>query len=259
MKYKNLIVKNLSDSLQLITINRTKQLNALNKEVISELHQALKKAEEDNAIRSVIIMGSGDKAFIAGADIKEFMNFTPEEGKQLSEEGQRLLFDFVEQMRTPVIAAINGYALGGGLELALSAHIRIASKTARLGLPEVSLGVIPGYGGTQRLAQHIGKGRAMEMILTGKMIGAEQALQYGLVSEVVENEKLLDKAVEIAEAIMKNSPVAIGLAIEAVNSAYIRNGFKKESELFGQAFASEDFKEGTQAFVERRKPVFKGR
>jgi enoyl-CoA hydratase len=259
MKYNHLIVKDISEYLRLITVNRPKQLNALNKEVIQELHDALSSAENDNKVRTVILMGSGEKAFIAGADIKEFMNFTPEEGKNLSEEGQRLLFDYVENMKTPVIAAINGYALGGGLELALSAHIRIASENAKMGLPEVSLGVIPGYGGTQRLARHIGKGRAMEMIITAKMIDARKAYDYGLVSEVVPPENLLDKAVECAESIMKNSPVAIGLAIEAVNAAYHTDGFKVESHLFGKAFASEDFKEGTQAFVERRKPHFKGR
>ncbi len=259
MKYNNLIVKDLSIHLRLITINRPKQLNALNKEVISELHDALSAAEEDNNIRVVILMGSGEKAFVAGADIKEFMHFTPEQGRALSEEGKRLLFDYVENMHTPVIAAINGYALGGGLELALSAHLRIASENAKMGLPEVSLGVIPGYGGTQRLAQHIGKSRAMEMILTAKMIDASKAFIYGLVSEVVPLEKLLDQAVEMAESIMKNSPVAIGLAIEAINASYNRSGSAKESELFGKAFESEDFKEGTTAFVERRKPVFKGK
>jgi len=259
MEYKNLIVKNLSENLLLITINRPRQLNALNREVIAELNKALTAAEENPLIRAVILMGSGDKAFVAGADIKEFMHFTPEEGEALSREGQKLLFDYVEQMHTPVIAAINGYALGGGLELALASHIRIASENAMMGLPEVSLGVIPGYGGTQRLAQHIGKGRAMEMILTGKMIDARKAYDYGLVSEVVPQNKLLDKAVENAEAIMKNSPVAIGLAIEAINAAYSRDGFEVESRLFGKAFGTEDFKEGTTAFVERRKPKFKGR
>ncbi|NPA42992.1 MAG: enoyl-CoA hydratase [Chlorobi bacterium] len=259
MKFNNLIVKDLSEHLRLITINRPRQLNALNRELIRELHDALEEAEKDPGIRAVILMGSGDKAFIAGADIKEFMHFTPEEGEQLSREGQQLLFDYVEQMGTPVIAAINGYALGGGLELALAAHIRIASEKARMGLPEVSLGVIPGYGGTQRLAQHIGKGRAMEMILTGKMIDARRAYDYGLVSEVTPHEKLLDVAVETAEAIMKNSPSAIALAIRAINSAYGRDGFKVESRLFGQAFATEDFKEGTTAFVEKRKPRFTGK
>ncbi len=259
MAYKNLIVKNLSDRLQLITINRPKQLNALNREVIGELHRALNAAESDTNIRAVILMGSGEKAFVAGADIKEFMHFTPEEGKKLSEEGQRLLFSYVEKMHTPVIAAINGYALGGGLELALASHIRIASENAKMGLPEVSLGVIPGYGGTQRLARHIGKGRAMEMILTAKMIDARKAYEYGLVSDVVPLEKLLDSAVETAEAIMKNAPVAVGLAIEAVNAAYDDSGLQKESDLFGQAFASEDFREGTAAFVERRKANFTGK
>jgi enoyl-CoA hydratase len=259
MKFKNLLVKDLSDYIRLITINRPSRLNALNREVIRELHEALHQAEEDMQVRVVILIGSGDKAFVAGADIKEFMHFSPAEGEKLSREGHRLLFDFVENMRTPVIAAINGYALGGGLELALASHIRIASENARMGLPEVSLGVIPGYGGTQRLAQHIGKGRAMEMILTARMIDAASALEYGLVTDVVPQEKILDRAVEMAGKILQNSPVAIGLAIEAVNAAYSRDGFGKENELFGKAFATEDFKEGTEAFVERRKPVFPGK
>ncbi len=258
MIYNYLLVKNLSPYIRLITINRPKQLNALNREVIRELHEALEAAENDDT-RVVILMGSGEKAFVAGADIKEFMHFTPEEGRRLSEEGHRLLFDFVEQMKTPVIAAINGYALGGGLELALASHIRIASENAKMGLPEVSLGVIPGYGGTQRLAQHIGKGRAMEIILTAKPIDAQKAYTYGLVSDVVPLEKLLDRAVEFAEMLIKNSPSAMGLAIEAVNAAYGRDGFKTENELFGKAFETEDFKEGTTAFVERRKPDFKGK
>ncbi len=258
MIYNYLLVKNLSPYIRLITINRPKQLNALNREVIRELHEALEAAENDDT-RVVILMGSGEKAFVAGADIKEFMHFTPEEGRRLSEEGHRLLFDFVEQMKTPVIAAINGYALGGGLELALASHIRIASENAKMGLPEVSLGVIPGYGGTQRLAQHIGKGRAMEIILTAKPVDAQKAYTYGLVSDVVPLEKLLDRAVEFAEMLIKNSPSAMGLAIEAVNAAYGRDGFKTENELFGKAFETEDFKEGTTAFVERRKPDFKGK
>jgi len=256
MIYDNILVKDLSAEIRYITINRPKQLNALNKQTIEELHDALLGAEEDDKIRVVIITGSGNKAFVAGADIKEFMNFTPEEGRALSETGHRLLFDFVEQMHTPVIAAINGYALGGGLELALSSHIRLASENARMGLPEVSLGVIPGYGGTQRLAQHIGKGRALEMIITARQIDASTAYDYGLVSEVVPQDKLLDRAVDYAEMILRNSPQAIGLAIAAVNAAYSREGFRKENELFGRAFATEDFKEGTTAFVERRKPDF---
>ena len=256
MKYENILVKDLSEAIRYITVNRPKQLNALNKATIEELHDALDKAEKDDKIRVVIITGSGNKAFVAGADIKEFMHFTPEQGQALSEMGHRLLFDFIEQMETPVIAAINGYALGGGLELALASHIRLASENARMGLPEVSLGVIPGYGGTQRLAQHIGKGRALEMIITARQIDARTAYDYGLVSEVVPQEKLLDRAVEFAEMILQNSPTAIGLAIRAVNAAYSRNGFKKENQLFGQAFGTEDFKEGTTAFVERRKPRF---
>ena len=256
MKYQNILVKDLSEHIRLITVNRPKQLNALNRQTIEELHQALDAAENDDNIRALILMGSGEKAFVAGADIKEFMHFTPAEGQALSETGHRLLFDFIEQMHTPVIAAVNGYALGGGLELALASHIRVASENARLGLPEVSLGVIPGYGGTQRLAQHVGKGRAMEMILTARQIDAQTAFTYGLVSEVVPLEKLLDTAVGYAERILRNSPRAIGLAIEAVNAGYGREGFRAENRLFGKAFGTPDFKEGTTAFVERRKPEF---
>lgn len=256
MKYQNILIKDISAHIRLITLNRPAQLNALNKKTIEELHEALKKADNDGAIRVVILMGSGEKAFAAGADIKEFMNFTPEEGRKLSEDGHKLLFDFIENMKSPVIAAINGYALGGGLELALASHIRIASTNAKLGLPEVALGVIPGYGGTQRLAHLIGKGRAIEMILTARPVDAQKALTYGLVSEVVPFDKLLDKAVEYAGYILKNSPQAIGLAIEAVNAAFMNTGLKKENELFGKAFSTSDFKEGTKAFIERRKPGY---
>jgi len=244
------------DGIGFIMINRPKQLNALNKETIAELHHAFDNLNNDKQVRVIIVTGSGEKAFVAGADIKEFMHFNAGQGRELAAKGQELLFDLVENLDTPVIAAINGFALGGGLELALASHIRIASENAKMGLPEVSLGVIPGYGGTQRLAQIIGKGRAMEMILTAEMIPAEKALSYGLVSEVVPVEKLAEAAVKKAQKLMKNSPQAQALAIKAVNAAYNRSGFETEKDLFGQAFTTSDFKEGTTAFVERRKPEF---
>ncbi len=256
--YNNILIETES-AIGVITINRPKQLNALNKETIAELHDAFKTFNQDENIRVIIVTGSGEKAFVAGADIKEFMNFDSVQGRELAAKGQELLFDFVENLETPVIAAINGFALGGGLELALASHIRIASDNAKMGLPEVSLGVIPGYGGTQRLAQMIGKGRAMDMILTAEMINAEKALNYGLVTEVVTQAELLHAAKNKAQKLLKNSPKAQSLAIKAINAAYAQNGFEVEKDLFGQAFATEDFKEGTSAFVERRKAKFTGR
>jgi len=253
--YKNLLVE-VDNKIGVITINRPKQLNALNKETIAELHKAFTQLNNDENVRVIIVTGSGDKAFVAGADIKEFMNFNAKQGRELAVLGQKLLFDFVESLETPVIAAINGFALGGGLELALASHIRIASDTAKMGLPEVSLGVIPGYGGTQRLAQIIGKGRAMEMILTAGLKDAQTALNYGLVTEVVPLENLMEVAIKKARKLMQNSPQAQALAIKAINAGHYKKGFAIEKDLFGEAFTTKDFKEGTTAFVERRKPSF---
>lgn len=259
MGYNNLLIENI-DALRIITINRPTQLNALNKETIEELHNALAETRIDKSIRAIIIIGSGEKAFVAGADIKEFAHFSIEEGKRLSAEGHKQLFDYVEQMNKPVIAAVNGFALGGGLELAMSCHIRIASDNAKLGLPEVSLGVIPGYGGTQRLAQLVGRGKAIEMIASAGMIAADDAHRYGLVNHVVPQAELLEKCKELALKIAKNSPTAIGAAINAVNAGYQHgmNGYEKEIEEFGNCFGTDDFKEGTTAFIEKRKPEFKG-
>ncbi len=243
-----------------ITINRPKKLNALNTQTIQELHDAFKLADEDKKIRAIIITGSGEKAFVAGADIAEFADFSVAEGESLASQGQALLFDFVANLSTPVIAAVNGFALGGGLELAMAAHIRVASDNARMGLPEVSLGVIPGYGGTQRLPQLIGKGRALEMILTAGMIDAQKALSYGLVNHVTTQEELLPLAQKIASKMVKNSPTAIAAAISAINAGYEDgvNGFDEEVTQFGKCFGTADFKEGTQAFLSKRKAQFKG-
>ena len=202
MQYDNILYKS-SDGITTITINRPSKLNALNRATIKELHEALDAADKDSESRVIIITGSGEKAFVAGADISEFADFSVEEGGQLAANGQELLFDFVENLSTPVIAAVNGFALGGGLELAMACHFRVASTNAKMGLPEVSLGVIPGYGGTQRLPQLIGKGRAMEMIMTAGMIDADTALQYGLVNHVVELDNLLDTCWDIAKKILK--------------------------------------------------------
>lgn len=260
MEFENILTEENEGILQ-ITINRPSKLNALNKATIQELHEAFADAREDDDVKLIIITGSGEKAFVAGADISEFADFSAEEGKQLAAEGQKKLFDYVANFPKPVIAAINGFALGGGLELAMAAHFRIASENAKMGLPEVSLGVIPGYGGTQRLPQLVGKGRAMEMIMTAGMIDANQALQYNLVNHVTEQDELLDLTREISGKITKNSLVAIGAAIKAINANYEAgvNGFETEIDAFGGSFATEDFKEGTSAFLSKRKADFPGK
>jgi enoyl-CoA hydratase len=257
MSYNN-ILSQIADGISTITINRPQQLNALNKQTIEELNAALNELEKDFSVRVVIITGAGEKAFVAGADIKEFAQFSTEQGKQLSAKGHELLFDKVANFSKPVIAAINGFALGGGLELAMACHLRIASENARMGLPEVGLGVIPGYGGTQRLPQLIGKSKAMEMILTAEMIDAKIALHYGLINHVVPSAELLAKATDIAKKIMKNSPMALTSAIKAVNANYTDgvNGFGEEIKLFGECFGTKDFNEGTSAFLEKRKAEF---
>ena len=260
MNYKNLLVSSENGTTQL-TINRPDKLNALNRDTIKELHQAFKNADGDASVKTIILTGSGEKAFVAGADISEFADFSVAQGEKLAAEGQALLFDFVAHLSTPVIAAINGFALGGGLELAMAAHFRIASDNAKMGLPEVSLGVIPGYGGTQRLPQLVGKGRAMEMIMSAAMIDANQALQYGLVNHVTTLEELLPLAQKLAGNIQKNSTVAIGAAIQAINAGYEEgeNGFDEEITQFGKCFGTADFQEGTQAFLQKRKAKFPGK
>ena len=260
MNYYTLLTET-KNSITTITINRPKKLNALNKETIQELHEAFKEAEEDENTKVIVLTGSGEKAFVAGADISEFANFDAKEGRKLAGKGQKILFDFVENLSTPVIGAVNGFALGGGLELAMSCHFRVASTNAQMGLPEVSLGVIPGYGGTQRLSQLVGKGRAMEMIMTAGMIDANKALSYGLVNHVTSQEELLSFCYEIAGKIKRNSSVAIGKAIKSINANYKdgKNGFKVEIKQFGKCFETEDFKEGTTAFLEKRKAEFPGK
>lgn len=254
-----LILTEIRNHIAFLTINRPQQLNALNKKTIEALHEALKSADEDHQIGVIILSGSGEKAFVAGADIKEFADFNIAQGGELAVVGQTKLFNFIEQLQTPVIAAINGFALGGGLELAMAAHIRIASKNARMGLPETSLGLIPGYGGTQRLAQLIGRGKANELIFTASMISAEEALQWGLVNAVVEQSELLLFAEQMAIKILNNSPMAIAAAIQSVNAGFKDgiNGYEIEIEAFGKCFGTKDFKEGTSAFLDKRKPKFR--
>lgn len=260
MTFENILVTT-ENGIGQITINRPSKLNALNVRTIQELHEAFENLDGNERVQVIIITGEGEKAFVAGADISEFANFSIEEGAQLAAQGQELLFDFVENLKTPVIAAVNGFALGGGLELAMACHFRVASENAKMGLPEVSLGVIPGYGGTQRLPQLVGKGRAMELIMTAGMIDAETAKSYGLVNHVVPQTELLDFTLKIASKIMRNSPVAISKAIKAINANFKDgiDGYQTEIRNFGKCFGTEDFKEGTTAFLEKRKAEFSGK
>lgn len=246
----------IEGKIAIVTINRPESLNALNQLTLQEIHNALYNIENDASIRVVVITGSGEKSFVAGADIKEFADYGIQEATEMSRNGQRNVFDRIENLNKPVIAAINGFALGGGLELALACHIRYASENARLGLPEVTLGLIPGYGGTQRLPKLIGKGLAAEMIFSAKMITAQRAKEIGLVNEVFPLADLMDKTKALANTIAGNSPMAIAEAIAAVNASETEHGFQTEITAFGKLFASKDKKEGVSAFLEKRKPNF---
>ena len=257
MQYKN-IKASYKENICYLTINRPKQLNSLNSETIDELNKAITKADENKLIRCIILTGSEKKAFVAGADIKEFASFDSKAGENLAKKGQELLFDLLENIGTPSIAAINGFALGGGLELAMACHIRVASENSKMGLPEVSLGVIPGYGGTQRLANLVGKGKAIEMIATGSMISASEAKEWGLVNYVCTQEELISLSEKIASKITQNSPMAIAKAIKSVNAGFINSvdGFVVEQKEFGSCFGTPEFIEGTTAFMQKRKPNF---
>lgn len=254
------VTSEVKNGVLIITINRPDKLNALNKQTIEELHETLAEAENHSEIRSVIITGAGTKAFVAGADIAEFAHFSIEQGKQLSATGHFKIFNFIENFSKPIIAAVNGFALGGGLELAMACHLRVVSDNARMGLPEVSLGVIPGYGGTQRLAQLVGKGKAFEMIVTGDMMHAQDAYHWGLANYVTTQEGLIEKCLEITSKISSKSPTAIKTAIKVINAGYNNklNGFEVEIEEFGKSFGTGDFREGVDAFLEKRKADFKG-
>tara|TARA_B100000900_G_scaffold146203_2_gene123879 strand:+ start:6605 stop:7381 length:777 start_codon:yes stop_codon:yes gene_type:complete len=257
MSYNNLVCK-IQDRVNIISINRPDKLNALNIETFSEIDHAIKSSVANSDVRIIIITGVGDKAFVAGADIKEFVNFTMEQGFELSESGHKILTETIENCPKPIIAAINGYALGGGLEIAMACHLRVASENSKMGLPEVSLGVIPGYGGTQRLPQLIGKGRALEMILTGRMIGAEEALGFGLINYKTSVDELMSFTNDLASKILLNSSNAIKNAIKSVNANFANeiNGFEVEMNEFSKCFESKEFKEGTTAFLNKRKPNF---
>lgn len=244
-----------------VTINRAGKLNALNTQAKSELRQLFENIRNDAGVVVVILTGAGEKSFVAGTDIGELTELTTETGKVFAEDGQSV-FNLVENLGKPVIAAVNGYALGGGCELALACHIRIAAENAKFGQPEVNLGIIPGYGGTQRLARLIGKGRAMELILTGDQVDAQEALRIGLVNKVVPQSELMKTAEAIAQKIIAKGQVAIRLALKAVNmteETNLTDGQALEASLFGVCCGSEDFKEGTKAFLEKRKPNFKNK
>ncbi|RYG20001.1 MAG: enoyl-CoA hydratase [Chitinophagaceae bacterium] len=260
MDYQNILCE-LKENILYVTINREAKLNALNKATLAELAHVIAFSTTNDEVRGVLLTGAGEKAFVAGADISEFQNYTLEEGKELGRNGQHQVFDAIANCGKPWLAAINGFALGGGLELAMACHIRIASENAKLGLPEVTLGLIPGYGGTQRLTQLVGKGMAVEMITTADMITAEKAARIGLVNEVVPQEELISKAEAILSKIKQRAPLAVGSAIRAINAALDAevNGFDIEIEEFGNCFQTEDFKEGVSAFLEKRKATFKGK
>lgn len=260
MLFQNLLIED-KERIRYIIINRESKLNALNKATLAELHTAITDAFNSPAVGGIIITGAGQKAFVAGADIAEFVELDAEGGRMLAQHGQTTVFDVIENGNKPVIAAVNGFALGGGLELAMACHIRIAADNAKMGLPEVTLGLMPGYGGTQRLTQLVGKGKALEMIMTADMIIAAEAYQYGLVNHVVSQDDLRVKAEEILNKILLRAPLAIASAINAVNAGAKDgvNGFETEIEAFGKCFGTEDFKEGVSAFLAKRKPEFKGK
>lgn len=241
-----------------ITINRPDKLNALNKDVIEELSQALDAVYTNPAIKSAIITGSGQKAFVAGADITEFIELDTTAGAALARKGHESVFNKIENSPKPIVAAVNGFALGGGCELAMACHFRLASENAKFGQPEVNLGLIPGYGGTQRLTALVGKGKAMELCMTAHMLDAQEALQIGLVNHVTTSESLLERTKDILNIINSKSPMALSRIITCVNQAGQSDGFDTEIREFGACFQTPDMKEGVGAFLEKRKPVFAG-
>ncbi|HXG01095.1 MAG TPA: enoyl-CoA hydratase-related protein [Bacteroidota bacterium] len=260
MPYQTLLL-DIADRVATVTINRPDKLNALNAQAKAELREVMTSLKTDPAVDVVIITGAGEKAFVAGTDIRELTELNGETGKEFSAKGQEV-FDLIENLGKPVIAAINGYALGGGCELALACHLRIASENARFGQPEVNLGITPGYGGTQRLARLIGRGRAMEMILTGDQIDAQEAHRIGLVNKVVPAGELMTTARSLAKTIASKGQIAIRMALKAVNMTQettLSDGQQLEASLFGVCCGTEDFKEGTRAFLEKRKPAFRNR
>ncbi|MBR2648212.1 MAG: enoyl-CoA hydratase/isomerase family protein [Sediminibacterium sp.] len=259
MPYATLLTT-LEEGILIATINRPDKLNALNQQVMKDLNSLMDEVAANTDIKSVILTGAGEKAFVAGADISEFAGATADAGKALAKKGQDIFFR-IEKSNKPIVAAVNGFALGGGCELAMSCHFRIASLNAKFGQPEVNLGLIPGYGGTQRLVQLIGKGRAMELLMSAGMIDATTALQYGLVNYVVPQEELLAKTKAILTTINSKAPLAVAGCIKAANAVFdeTQDGYTVEVNEFGNCFITEDMKEGTTAFLEKRKAIFSGK
>jgi enoyl-CoA hydratase len=258
MNYQTLLTS-IEDSIYIITVNRPDKLNALNRTVIEELSSAVDEVYSNDEIKSAVITGAGEKAFVAGADISEFLQLNADEGEALAKRGQQMVFDKIENSHKPIVAAVNGFALGGGCELALACHFIIASDNAKFGQPEVNLGLIPGYGGTQRLTQLIGRNRAMQLIMTGEMIKAEDAEKYGLVNKVVAPGKLLEEVKTILQAIHAKSPLAISKIIETINNFdHTQQGYDFEMQKFGECFGTEDMKEGVTLFLKNVSPCLKG-
>lgn len=260
MDFTNLIF-DVKESIATVTINRPEKMNALNHQVMQELKELFTKIKNDDSVKVIILTGAGEKAFVAGADIGELNQLDAVGAKVFAESGQAV-FNLIEKLGKPVIAAVNGFALGGGCELAMACHIRLASEKAKFGQPEVNLGIIPGYGGTQRLARLVNSGRAMEYILTGDMINAEEAFRIGLVNRVYPVEELMTNAIEMAQKIASKGSLAVNLSVDAVvatNELSEKDGLNYEAALFSIACSTEDFKEGTTAFLEKRKPEFKGK
>ena len=259
MSYQTLLTS-LEENIFIITINRPEKLNALNRVVIEELSAAIDEVYNNNEIKSAIITGAGEKAFVAGADISEFLSFDSTSGEALARKGQQNIFDKIENSPKPIIAAVNGFALGGGCELALACHFIIASDNAKFGQPEVNLGLIPGYGGTQRLTQLVGRNRAMQLIMTGEMFSATDAQQFGMVNKIVAQNELLNETKKILSVIHTKAPLAISKVIEVINNFdHTQQGYDFEIKKFGECFATDDMKEGTSAFLEKRNPVFSGK
>ena len=260
------ILSSLENGIFTITINRPDKLNALNKQVFTDLDNVMDEVCNNADIKTVIITGAGTKAFVAGADITEFAGMSKDEAMAMAKRGQDVFFK-IENSKKPVIAAVNGFALGGGCELAMACHFRLCSENAKFGQPEVNLGLIPGYGGTQRLTQLIGKGKSMELQMTAHLIDANEALQLGLVNYVTTAESLLERTKDILTIIQSKAPIAVGKIIECINVAVVsdsaytkgKSGFDKEIEAFGECFITDDMKEGTAAFLEKRKAAFKGK
>ena len=260
MNYENILL-NLKDSIAILTINRPDKLNALNIKTVNEIEKVFAELKDNINVKVVIITGSGEKAFVAGADISELNKLDMQGAKEFAENGQRV-FNIIEQFDKPVIAAVNGFALGGGSELALACHIRLASDNAKFAQPEINLGIIPGYGGSQRLTRMINSGLAMEYILTGDMIDSKEAMRIGLVNKVYSQAELMDKAIELAEKIASKGQQAVRFAmkaVKAVNQMNLREGLSYEASLFALTCGTEDSKEGTSAFLQKRKPDFKNK